>query len=42
LNPSETPVRLGSPSFQLRMIFADIALGPSSLNVNPVAICGVL
>jgi len=42
LNPSETPVLLGSPSLQLRMIFAEIELCPSSLYVKPVAICGVL
>jgi hypothetical protein len=37
LNPSETPVLLGSPSVQFRMIFAEIGLCPSSLYVTPVA-----
>jgi hypothetical protein len=40
LSPSETPVLLGSPSFQLRMIFAEVS--ESSLYVTPVATCGVL
>ena len=38
LNPSEMPVLLGSPSFQLRMTFAEIDLSPSMLKVRPVAI----
>ena len=42
LNPSETPVLVGSPSFQLRMIFAEIELVSLTLYVRPVANSGVL
>jgi hypothetical protein len=42
LKPSETPVLLGLPSLQLRMILAEIEFFSSSLYVKPVATCGVL
>jgi hypothetical protein len=42
LSPSETPVLLGSPSFQLRVIFAETEVSESSFYVTPEATCGVL